>query len=338
MPGHDIIVIGASAGGLEALSEISRDLPRDLPAAIFVVWHISPESRGLLPTILQRVTRLPVAIALDQEPIKPGHIYVAPPDYHLLLDDSQIRLSRGPKENRFRPAVDPLFRSAALTYGPRVIGVILSGGLDDGTAGLWAIKTRGGITVVQDPQDAIVTSMPESALANVKVDHCLPVNEIAPLLVELAQVKAANAEDFPTPIGLQKETRIAMEANTSPSDVLALGEPSIYACPECHGTLLRMKDQGPIRFRCHTGHAYTLKSLLSEVNEKVESTLWNAVRAIEENSLLLDHLSHHLDQAGNGHDGEQLKRQAARERSRAQSVRQAIFDSAQKVPPTVFDN
>src|SRR5215831_10539902 len=161
---RDIIVIGASTGGLEAFKQIVRALPQDLAAAVFIVWHISPEAPSILPGILTRAGKLPAHHGVDGEPIRHGRIYIAPPDYHLMLEATHLRLTHSPKENRFRPAVDPLFRSAAYAFGPRVIGVVLSGALDDGTAGLWAVKDRGGLAVVQDPQDACIASMPQSAL------------------------------------------------------------------------------------------------------------------------------------------------------------------------------
>src|ERR671933_2234360 len=187
MPGHDIIVSGASAGGMEALQILVRGLPADLPAALFVVWHLPPHSFGVLPDVLDRSGPLPAAHARDGEPIVPGRIYVAPPDRHLLLEPGQVRLTRGPKENHFRPAIDPLFRSAAAAYGPRVIGVVLTGLLDDGTAGLWTIKDRGRLAVVQDPDDALFPAMPLSALEYGAVDARRPAAELGPTLADLAR-------------------------------------------------------------------------------------------------------------------------------------------------------
>lgn len=186
MPGHDIIVIGASAGGVQALKTLVGSLPRKLPASIFVVLHIPAESPSLLPEILSRAGPLEAVQAVDGIEIEHRCIYIAPPDHHLLIEHGHVRVVRGPKENRHRPAVDPLFRSAAQIYGTRVVGVILTGGLDDGTAGLLAVKRRGGIAVVQDPDEALYPGMPSSALANVEVDYRLPLSSIGPLLVRLA--------------------------------------------------------------------------------------------------------------------------------------------------------
>lgn len=198
---RNIIVMGASAGGIEALKIIVGHLPADLNAAIFIVWHMAPESNGILPTILNHLNTLPALQAIDGEPIEAGRIYVAPPDRHLLLEKNRVRVTAGPKENRFRPAIDPLFRSAAFAHGPRVIGVVLSGALDDGTTGLWTIKQWGGVAIVQDPVDAIVSSMPENALKAVQVDYTVPAEAIASLLVQLAGERAAPLPppDLPAP-------------------------------------------------------------------------------------------------------------------------------------------
>lgn len=183
---HDIVVIGASAGGLWALEELVADLPADLPAAVFIVVHISARFPSWLPHILQKFAKLPAVHAVDGAAIEAGHIYIAPPDRHLLVKPEYMRVVLGPKENRFRPAIDPLFRTAALAYGKRVVGVVLSGLLDDGTAGLIEIKEQGGVALVQDPQEAMFPSMPQSAIQHAAVDHILPVADIARVLVHLA--------------------------------------------------------------------------------------------------------------------------------------------------------
>src|SRR5437588_1312081 len=208
MPGHDIIVVGASAGGVEALVTLARSLKRNLQAAVFVVLHIPAQSPSLLPEILSRAGPLKAVQATDDMQIEQGHIYSAPPDHHMLMEQGKICVVRGPKENRHRPAIDPLFRSAALAYGPRVIGVILTGSLDDGTAGLLAVKRRGGIAVVQDPHEALYPSMPRSALENVDVDYTLPLSAITSLLARLAREPVAGEGGYPVPEDMEMEAKL----------------------------------------------------------------------------------------------------------------------------------
>lgn len=187
-----IIVIGASSGGFDALKELVSKLPPDLNAAIFIVWHMAPGTESVLPNVLNRYNSIQASNGHDKEPIVARRIYVAPPDKHMLIEKGRIRITHGPKENRFRPAVDPLFRSAALNYGNRVIGVILSGALDDGTVGLWTIKHFGGTTVVQDPEEAEVRGMPESALREVEVDHCVTISAMVEVLASWKQKETLN--------------------------------------------------------------------------------------------------------------------------------------------------
>ena len=326
MPNQDRIVIGTSTGGFEALKALAGGLPPDLPAALFIVLHIGPNGLGILPEILQRAGPLPAANARQGEPIRPGRIYVAPPDHHLLLEPSgHVRLSRGPKENRFRPAVDPLFRSAALAFGPRVVGVVLSGHLDDGTAGLWAIKDRGGTAVVQRPEDALAPSMPRSALAHVAVDHCLSLKEMGPLLAELARTPVTEKGGLPVPKRMETEVKIAQEDNALEAGIVQWGEPSLYACPECHGVLLQLKEGTNLRFRCHTGHAYTLEALLADYTERTEEGLWSAIRSMEETVLLLRRMAEQVAEHGQGQAAAALGQKAREAQRRADWVRQAVM-------------
>ena len=244
MATRNIIVIGASAGGFEALKTLVANLPKDFAASIFIVWHMSPDVRGVLPQVLNRAGTVHAAHAYDSEPILPNRIYVAPPDRHLLVETGQVRVTRGPKENRFRPAVDPLFRSAAHAYNNQVIGVVLSGALDDGTAGLWTIKHRGGLAVVQDPNDAEVSSMPENAMREVAVDYSVPIAEMARLLVRLTteQIEETSEVFMEDDKKTAMEVRIAAADNAFEIGVMRLGEPSPFTCPDCHGVLLALKD------------------------------------------------------------------------------------------------
>ena len=323
MPGHDIIVVGTSSGGVEALQRLIVRLPADLPAAVFIVLHRPTDSPSLLVEILGSISALPVAHAVDGEAIERGRIYIAPPDRHLLLEQERIRLTRGPKENRFRPAIDPLFRSAAYTYGSRVIGVVLTGNLDDGTAGLWAIKDRGGIAIVQDPDEATFPSMPSSALANVSVDYRLRLDEIAPILAMASTQPAIGGAAVPEK--LEIETRIALEDNALEAGVFKLGKLSPFTCPECHGLLLQIQDGQIIRFRCHTGHAYSVNSLLEDVIESVEQSLWSSVRTMDEHLLLLRHIREHVSEQEDRLTVARIGEQIQDIRQRKQLVRQALL-------------
>ena len=300
-------------------------MPQDLAAAVFIVCHRSPYAPSRVPEILAKVGPLPVYHGVDGEPIRRGIIYVAPPDYHLMLDPHHLRLTRGPKENRFRPAIDPLFRSAAYAFGPRVIGVILSGALDDGTAGLWAIKDRGGLALVQQPEEAQQPSMPLSALQYVEIDYCVPTAEIAPTLVELTHQPLTAQEEAPTALALEIETKIGFHQQGLKAGVLQLGAPSVFTCPDCHGSLLQITNGRLLRFRCHTGHAFSPESLLAALTEATENTLWNALRALEESQVLLQHLAQHADQAGDPERAGALQQQERKRQKQAALVRQAML-------------
>lgn len=326
MQRRDIIVVGTSSGGIDALKELVSQFPRDLKAAVFVVLHVAPYSLGILPEILERAGPLPASNAADWEQIEHGRIYVAPPDRHLLLESSgHVRVTRGPRENRFRPAVDTLFRSAAHAFGTRVVGVILTGWLDDGTAGLWAVKERGGTAVVQHPDDCFAPAMPLNAIKHVEVDHIIPLKGVVPLLVQLTETQAEEEGARPVSEEMDIEVKIAREDNALESGIMKWGEPSVYACPECHGVLLQLKEGGNLRFRCHTGHAYSVDSLLAEFSEKTEETLWSAIRAIEEGVLLMRDLAKHFGERHNGADAEELLRRADESQQRANLVRQAVM-------------
>lgn len=324
---RDIIVIGASAGGIETLKEIVAGLPANLPAAVFVVLHTAPTGPGFLPQILSRAGRLPAIHATDNGSIELAHIYVAPPDHHLLVERGErVRVTRGPKENRFRPAVDPLFRSAAHACGRRVIGVVLTGYLDDGTAGLRVVKQLGGTAIVQDPLDAIVPSMPRSALRHVDVDHCLPASEIAGLLARLAGTRAEEG-DYLMPEDIEIEVAIARQDRAALKDgVMRLGDPSPYTCPECHGTLVQLRDTDLLRFRCHTGHAFTVESLLAEIGESIEGSLWSTVRTIEESAMLMRQAATRLGDHDHASAAELFARKAGEAQERAEQVRQVVIN------------
>lgn len=301
MSTRDIVVIGASAGGVEALMALVHALPEDLPASVFIVQHVSAGAISSMPAILTRAGRLPAGHAIDGERIQPGRIYIAPPDRHLLVHHGYVRVVRGPRENHSRPAIDPLFRSAALAYTGRVIGVVLTGALDDGSAGLATIKRLGGIAMVQDPEEALVRSMPEHALAMVDVDYCLGVVAIAQTIVQLSQSPAPEegAMHMPPRDGhdLAFEGRIAAMELASIEDDGRPGSPSQFGCPECGGVLWERDDVELLPFRCRVGHAYSAATLLESQSNSVEVALWSALRALEEKASLTRRL---IERAGTG--------------------------------------
>jgi two-component system, chemotaxis family, protein-glutamate methylesterase/glutaminase len=319
MPHHDTVVIGASAGGVEALTAIVSRFPASLPAAVFVVIHLTVNSPSVLPQILQRAGPLPAAFASDGEMIQHGHIYIAPPDHHLLIARGHMRVVRGPKENRHRPSADVLFRTAASTYGPRVVGVVLTGALDDGTLGLQAVKRRGGLAVVQAPHDALVPSMPRSALESVKVDYCLPLAEIAPLLVQLTREPMEKVLE-------------SMEGNMAEPEHEELPElTSGFTCPDCHGALWELRDGELIRFRCRVGHTFSPDSLLEGQSEALERALWSAIRGLEERAALTRQLGQRMRERG-------ILSTATRFDERAQEMEQQATLLRQYVLNNHFDN
>ncbi len=326
MAEHDIIVVGASAGGVEALTQLVAAFPENLPAAVFIVLHIPAEGTSVLPRILNRAGPLHAVHPVDGQAVQKGHIYVAPADQHMLLKPGYIHLTHGPRENGHRPAVDPLFRSAARAYGPRVIGVVLSGALDDGTAGLVAIHLRGGMCVVQDPNDALYPGMPQSAIDNVDVDDIVPIAQMGNTLFQLSQ----------TPIPDEVETSreeaglIAVEVDMAELDEHAMqedehpGKPSVYGCPECGGTLWEIQEGEVFRYRCRIGHAYSAQTLLSEQSEALEDALWVALRALEESASLASSMAERAIKRGSMHSAAQFSEQAKDASDRAEIVRQAL--------------
>jgi two-component system chemotaxis response regulator CheB len=264
-----------------------------------MVVHISPSSPGRLAEILQRGCALEVGWATGDEPLEAGRVYVAPPDRHLVVKSGRALLTRAPRENHSRPAIDPLFRSAALAYGPRVIGVVVSGRLDDGTAGLWAVKERGGVAVVQDPDEATHPDMPRNALHYTVADHVVTAADMGPLLGRLVGEPVSTSVGA-APRQLEVEVKIAMEDIAPEEGVMTLGPPTPHSCPECHGVLTRIDQGGIPRFRCRTGHAFSLDSLLAAVTEKVEETLRSALSAVEETVILLSEAASANQTGGEG--------------------------------------
>jgi two-component system, chemotaxis family, protein-glutamate methylesterase/glutaminase len=275
---HDIVAIGASAGGIEVLLELSRELPEDLPAAVFVVVHTTPGHVSSLPELLSNRGRLRARHPLHDEPIKPGTIYVAPPDMHLQLKHGAVEVVRGPKDNGFRPAVDVLLRTASASYGSRVIGVVLSGYQDCGTAGMMSVKARGGIGVVQDPATAIAPDMPRNVLEKVAVDHVVHPLELPGLLTKLVATPAGPSQE-PNPLVQQLE---GTTPGTPTTDIV---------CPICEGALTEAHPGLFQHFRCHVGHAFSLNSLVRQQTDELERVLWAAIRALEESAALSRRIS-----------------------------------------------
>ena len=288
-PLRDIVVIGASSGGVNALLALVKTLPADFPAPVFIVQHIGADAQSVLPQLLDGVSPLAVKHAEDGERFAAGTIYVARPDHHLLIEHGRVLSTRGPKENRFRPSIDALFRSAAYGYGPRVIGVVLTGYLDDGTSGLWSVQRLGGVAVVQDPRDADSPAMPTNALEYVAADHIVPLAELGSLLVRLTTERAPAKPRVPKAEldGLGIEFQIAKAGDAFALGVIEQGQLTSFTCPECHGALTQLIEGRLIRYRCHTGHAYTINALVGEVTQSVEGFLYQAMRGMEETHMLL---------------------------------------------------
>lgn len=298
-----LVVIGASAGGQNVLKRLLRRLPADFPAAILIVVHIGSHP-SILPKILAASCSLRTSHAHDGEPIVPGSVLIAPPGHHLLVVDGKVRLSKGAKENFARPAIDPLFRSAAVYHREKVIGVVLSGMMDDGTIGLQAIKAYGGIALVQDPDDAEEPSMPQSALQHVEIDASLPAERLADRMNELVRtpVRPVNALPVWEAIDIQRRFDLLQEVEVDELDRIAA--PSGLTCPECHGSLWQLNEVSPAHFRCHTGHAYTAQGLSAAQQDKIEEAIWIAIRALHEKKMLLQRF---------GRSAEQSKRMQAAE-------------------------
>jgi two-component system chemotaxis response regulator CheB len=326
MPGHDIILIGASAGGVQALSTVVGGLPRDIPAAVFIVLHIAPYGRSAMPAILSRAGFLPATHAEDGEPVEPGRVYVAPADHHLMLEPGRVRISRAPTENGQRPSVDVLFRSAAQAYGSRCIGVVLTGNLDDGTVGLAVVKKYGGIAIVQDPDEADYPSMPRSALHNVEVDQVCALAGIAPLLVELAREPVMVTSPLPEVDYMKTE----LEHGNDPEEQ---GVPSDLTCPDCGGSLRESRIDGVVHFRCRTGHAYSPETLLVKQSDVVDAAIWAAVRALQENAELARRMERRLPQTGMAakmaHD--RYERRAQEAERHAEVLRRLLMEDKARV-------
>jgi two-component system, chemotaxis family, protein-glutamate methylesterase/glutaminase len=317
---RDVIVVGASAGGVEATRQLLAALPADLPAAIFVVIHRGLREPNLLPEVLASAGPIPVATAEEGRPFERGRAYVAPADRHLLVGRDHVHVRRGPHENRWRPAIDPLFRSAAASCTTRVIGVVLSGLLDDGSSGLRAVRQCGGLGVVQDPRDATFGDMPRSAILHAAPEHVVPLREMGALLGRLA------AGPRPPPVEVPENVRLeAMIPALEVGDVAdKLGSLSPLTCPECHGSVYEIREGGLIRYRCHTGHGFTLEALRASQAEGLERALYSAMRTQEEQSILARRVAEEMGRRGDARTAAELERRAAGYKEGADALRRML--------------
>jgi len=318
---RDIVVIGASAGGLAPLQRILGRLPENLPAAVFIVMHVGTSSR--LASVLSRDATLPVTEAGSGDEIEHGRVLIAPPGFHLLLHDRHTLLRRGPRENMARPAIDPLFRSAACSFSTRVIGVILSGALNDGAAGLKAIKRCGGTAVVQDPQEADHPEMPRSALNHTQADHVIGADAIAGLLARLTAQRAPPAPEIP--VEIRVETALAAQELQAMKTEDELGVRSPFTCPECAGTLWEIDDGELLRYRCHVGHAFTGQVLAAAQSQTFESMLWSLFRHSKERAALSRLLAERQNRFGDNLASE-FERRAADYEEGAEIFRKLLLD------------
>ena len=315
-------MIGASAGGVEALKAVAARLPGDLPAAICVVLHIAPTSTSALAGILGRAGDLPCRPAEDGEELRPGHILVATPDHHLLVEDGIARVTVGPRENNHRPSIDVLFRSAALAHGAGVVGVVLSGTRDDGSAGLAVIKSHGGAAVVQDPEDALYPGMPSNAIAHVAVDAIAPAALVAGAIAALV-----NGTPLPDDVHASDPTV------GPPSDEQQL----TLVCPECGGVLIERREEGILQWRCPVGHLYSFDSLAEAQGGAVEAALWTALRSLEDRAALMRRLADHSELHGRPRSSEMFGHQAEHAQRQADLVRTVVRDAAVAAQRAVGD-
>jgi two-component system chemotaxis response regulator CheB len=325
---RDIVVIGASAGGLVALQHVLQNLGHDFPGSLFIIMHIGPGNR--LTQVLERATALPIAMAQDGEIITAGRILVAPPGHHLLLNGHRVLLSRGPKQNGHRPAIDPLFASAARNYGKRVVGVVLSGMLDDGSAGLLKIKQAGGATIVQSPTEALHPDMPQNAILTVEPEHILESWEIGAKLSEFARRNGGKTGMSRKP--KSKVKRAIAKGETDPM-IHPNGKLCTLTCPDCGGTLWEVHKGNLMRFGCHIGHNYSAQSLMALQGAKVEVALWTALRALKERARLLTKLA---SPAGDTHRlrvGNVYKTEAEEVERQAELLRDVLLGQSGKKQP-----
>jgi two-component system chemotaxis response regulator CheB len=321
MSRRDIIAIGGSMGAVAAVKQLCRDLPPDLAATIFIVIHVGSEGKNLLAGIFDAQSPISITTAVDREPLQRGHAYVAPADHHLLVIDDVIRLGRGPRENMARPAIDPLFRSVGISFGARAIAVVLTGLLNDGAAGLADVKRCGGITVVQNPADAVASDMPWGALSASDVDYRAPLSDMAGLLAKLANEEAGPAVVIPTDIKM--EAQIALGRRSDSGITAQFADPVPLSCPACSGVLSQVK-RSPLRFRCQVGHSYTSEALSTETEGTLDEAVRVALRIIEERAVLTEKMADDARRSGRDAAANSYDQRVTESRAYADILRQAI--------------
>ena len=299
MPNRDLVVIGTSAGGVEALLFVAKNLPERFPASVLITIHLPSHSRSALDELLNRAGPLGASFAFDGEVLRKNRIYIAPPGCHLIARGERLALGSGPRENNARPAIDPMFRSAALCCGGRAIGVVLTGMLGDGAAGLWAIKQAGGITVVQDPREAAFPEMPRTALSHVEPDHIATLHELPKLLERLVHEPAGAPQ--PLPRGLKYEIEVARGGPSTMHEIDRIGRRSVLTCPDCDGVMWEIDEGKLMRFRCHQGHAYTAEVMGIAVEESVRRALGSGLRALEERLALMNKMRAQAEERDSRH-------------------------------------
>lgn len=320
-PRRDLVVVGGSAGGLRALQALVHALPEDFPAVVLVALHRAPRGPSRMADLVGSAGPLPARDAVDGDELVPGRILVAPADHHLMVDGAVLRVVRGNRENRSRPAVDPLFRSAAVSYASRVVAIILSGMLDDGTLGMAAVKRCGGLTLVQDPEDAEHPGMPVSVLSHMEPDHVTAVDAMPSLLVELVRKHAPPAPEVPRELRL--EVRAALDGSIGPDP--QSGEGSFHgACPDCGGPPQSNREGGVRKYRGHVGHVFSDSALLAGQDEAIERALWVALHTLEERARTLESIANTDWRAGREQAASANVERAAESRDHAERIRQLL--------------
>lgn len=322
MANRDVVAIGGSAGAVEALRSLTKSFPAEFPAAVLVTIHLASEYRSCLDEVLSRAGPLSAVFAKDGEPVRKGHMYIAPPDRHMLMIGDRIVLGFGSRENNVRPAIDPMMRSVAACCGPRAIGVVLTGTLNDGASGLWAIDQCGGITVVQDPSDAAFSDMPMNAMNRLQPDHVVTLAAMPRLLLSLVSQPAGDS--MPVPPSVKFEVEIARGRYATIDDMDGIGRRSGLACPDCHGALWELDEGELVRYRCHVGHAYTAELMNVALDENLRRALGSALRALEERRALARKLQAQAEQGDQRHVAANWRRRAREFEQELEVIRSSI--------------